>query len=79
MHNHLMRLRSLPQQLAASVPNIAAKHRVTILRYPDQVILAVPDRMAATLVRFHAPIYTGKRRDPSRLKAWGFPIPYRGL
>jgi hypothetical protein len=29
--------------------------------------------MAATLVRFH------QRRDPIRLKAWGFPIPYRGL
>ena len=29
--------------------------------------------MAATLVRFH------QRRDPIRLKAWGFAIPYRGL
>jgi hypothetical protein len=31
-----------------------------------------------TLVRFH-PANLSKRRDPIRLKAWGFPIPYRGL
>jgi hypothetical protein len=42
-------------------------------------LLAVPDRMAATLVRFHPANLHRKRRDPIRLKAWGFPIPYRGL
>jgi hypothetical protein len=35
--------------------------------------------MAATLVRFHPTTLHWKRRDPSRLKAWGFLIPYRGL
>jgi hypothetical protein len=43
------------------------------------VIFAVPNGMAATLVRFHPTTLYRKRRDPSRLKAWGFLIPYRGL
>jgi hypothetical protein len=30
-------------------------------------------------VRFHPTTLHWKRRDPSRLKAWGFLIPYRGL
>jgi len=35
--------------------------------------------VAASLVRFHPSILYRNRRDPSRLKAWGFLIPYRGL
>jgi hypothetical protein len=35
--------------------------------------------MAAPLVRFHPTILPWKRCNPSRLKAWGFLIPYRGL
>jgi hypothetical protein len=35
--------------------------------------------VAAPLVRFHPAILAWNRRDPSRLKAWGFLIPYRGL
>jgi hypothetical protein len=77
--HHLMRSRRLAQQFPAPVPNVAAKHCVTILRYPDQMILAVPNRVATTLVRFHPTNLHCKRRDPSRLKAWGFLIPYRGL
>ena len=50
-----------------------------LLRPPDNVVLAVPDRMAAALVRFHPANLHRERRDPIRLKAWGFPIPYRGL
>ena len=46
-----------------------------LLRPPDNVVLAVPDRMAAALVRFHPANLHRKRRDPIRLKAWGFPIP----
>jgi hypothetical protein len=52
---------------------------MTVLRHPHQVIFAVPNGMAATLVRFHSLSLLGKRRYPSRLKAWGFLIPYRGL
>jgi hypothetical protein len=47
MHHHLVRPRSLAQRFAAASPNVAAKHWVTILRHPDQVILAVPNRVAA--------------------------------
>jgi hypothetical protein len=35
--------------------------------------------VAAALVAFHTPVYTGHLADPCRLKAWGFLIPYRGL
>jgi len=62
-----------------ALANVAAKHRVTVLRHPDQVVLAVPNRVAATLVRFHPANLHRKRRHPSRLKAWGLLIPYRGL
>jgi len=61
------------------LPDIATEHRISILRHPNQVILAIPDRVAAALVAFHAPVYTGHVADPCRLKAWGFLIPYRGL
>jgi hypothetical protein len=43
------------------------------------LMYVVLDRMAATPVRFHPANLHRKRRDPIRLKAWGFPIPYRGL
>ena len=79
MNNHLMGNCRLPQQFPASEPNVPTKDGMTVLRHPHQVILAVPNRMAATLVRFHPLSLHGKRRYPSRLKAWGFLIPYRGL
>src|SRR5271170_452939 len=63
--SHLMRPRRLAQQFAAASPNIATKHRVTVLGYPHQVVLAVPDRVAATLVRFHPPNLHRKRRHPA--------------
>ena len=79
VNDHLMRSRRFPKQLPASVPNIPAKHRIAILRHPNQVVLAVPNRMAATLVRFHPLSLHGNAAIPRRLKAWGFLIPYRGL
>src|SRR5436309_7189585 len=79
LNHHLMRAGCLAQQLTAPLPDIAAKHLVAILRHPNQVILAVPDRMAATLGGLHAPVYTRHPDVPCRLKAWGFLIPYRGL
>ncbi len=79
MNHHLVRPGRLTQQLAAPLADIAAKYLVAILRHPNQVILAVPNRVAAALVAFHAPVYTGHVADPCRLKAWGFLIPYRGL
>jgi hypothetical protein len=79
MNYHLMRCCRLTQQFSAPDPNISAQHWVAIFRHPHQVVFAVPNRMAAPLVRFHPAILPWKRRDPSRLKAWGFLIPYRGL
>ena len=79
VNEHLMRSRRFPKQLPASQPNVPTKDGMTVLRHPHQVIFAVPNGMAATLVRFHPLSLHGKRRYPSRLKAWGFLIPYRGL
>jgi hypothetical protein len=39
------------------------------------MVLAVPNRVAATLVRFHPASLYRKRPHPSRLKAWGLLIP----
>ena len=53
-------------------------NRITILRHPNQVILAVPDRVAAALVALHAPVYTGHVADPMPPKGVGFPDPLSG-
>ena len=54
-----------------------------VVRFRERLVLDVVNPhligMAATLVRFHPTNLHRKRRDPIRLKAWGFPIPYRGL
>ena len=59
-------------------PGTTVKHRITVLRHPDHMILASQDRVAAVLICFHPANLHWKRRDPIRLKAWGFRIPYRG-
>ncbi|CDX18237.1 hypothetical protein MPL3356_270021 [Mesorhizobium plurifarium] len=79
VNDHLVRPCRLSQQLPAPLPDIAAKHRMAILRHPNQVILAVSNSLAAPLVCFHPANLHRIHREPSRLKAWGFPIPYRGL
>ena len=71
--------RAVSRTVPGASPNVTAKHRVTILRHPDQVVLAVPNGMAATLIRFHPRQSTPEAPPSSRLKAWGFRIPYRGL
>ena len=43
------------------------------------MVPAIPDSMAAPRVRLHPTILPWKRCNPSRLKAWGFLIPYWGL
>jgi len=50
MHDHLMRASCLAQELTAPLPDISAKHLISILRHPNQVIFAVSNRVAATLV-----------------------------
>jgi hypothetical protein len=79
VNDHLMRGCRLTQQFPAPHPDISPEDWVAILRHPHQVVLAVPNSVAAPLVRFHPAILAWNRRDPSRLKAWGFLIPYRGL
>src|SRR5258708_1109211 len=78
MNNHLMGNCRLPQQFPASQPNVPTKHGMTVLRHPHKVIFAVPNGMAATLVRFHPLSLPGKRRYPTPLKAVGFPDPLSG-
>ena len=54
-----------------------------VVRFPWRLVLDVVNPhligMAAGLVSFHPANLYRKRRDPIRLKAWGFAIPYRGL
>jgi hypothetical protein len=76
MNNHLMSRCRLT--FPAPHPDISTKHGVPTFGHPHPVVFAVPNRMAATLVRFHPTTLHWKRRDPSRLKAWGFLIPYIG-
>jgi len=79
VNDHLVRPSCFTQQLAASLADVPAKDGETAFRHPYQVILAVPDSVAAALVALHTPVYTGHAAVPCRLKAWGFLIPYRGL
>ena len=79
VNDHFVSPGCLANQLAASLPHIAPKDGEPIFRNPYNVVLAVPDRMAAPFVVLHDPVYTGQPAVPCRLKAWGFLIPYRGL
>src|SRR5215468_6452688 len=77
MNDHLVGARRLTHQLSAPLPHIPTEDREPIFRNPYNVVLAVPDHMAAAFVTLHATVYTGHPRVPYRLKAWGFLIPYR--
>src|SRR5580704_16575577 len=75
--------RDLPEQLPRPVPygtGLAPdQHRVTILRDPDQVVLAIPDRVASLLVVLHPATVSRPPRSILRLKARGLRIPKGGL
>jgi len=73
--NHLLATSDFAKQLPASLTDVTRKHLIPVLRRPYKVILAVPHRMAATLIVFHP----CKPSPIRRLKARGLPIPYRGL
>src|SRR5262247_992119 len=79
VNDHFVRPGCLANQLAAPLPHVAAENGEPIFRNPYNVVLTVPDRMAAAFVALHDPVYTGPAGVPCRLKAWGFLIPYRGL
>ena len=68
----------LPQELSGPQPDIPYQDWVPVLRNPHQVVLAVPNRMAAALVVLHRSDDISSR--PSRrLKARDLRIPYGGL
>src|SRR5215475_10328526 len=78
VNDHFVRPGGLANQLAASLPHVAAENGEPIFRNPYNVVLAVPDGMAAAFVALHDPVYTGHAADPCRLKGVGFPDPLSG-
>src|SRR5262245_62906213 len=78
VNDHFVRPGCLANQLAAPLPHVAAENGEPIFRDPYNVVLAVPDRMAAAFVALHDPVYTGHAADPCRLKGVGFPDPLSG-
>ena len=50
---HLVRSRDFPQQLPRPLPDISTQHRKPVLRYPHDMILAVPDRVTSGLRILH--------------------------
>src|SRR5271165_5281420 len=50
---HLVRPRDFPQQLPRPLPDISTQHRKPVLRYPHDMILAVPDRVTSGLRILH--------------------------
>ena len=78
VNNDLMCEGSLAHQFPASLPNVPAQHRIPVLRHPSQMILAVPDGVAAAFVRFHPSQCTRYCRDPIPPKGVGFPDPLSG-
>src|SRR5215472_6955024 len=77
MNHHLMSSCRLTQYFPAPRSDVATKNPIAILCHPNQVIFAVPDGVAATLVRFHPATLYWNRGIPGRLKAWGFLMPSR--
>lgn len=73
-----MRDRCLSDQLSATLADITAEHLVTRLRDPHEMILTVPNRVTAALVRFHSAILHGNLRNPMPPKGVGFPDPLSG-
>ena len=78
MDRHLVRSCRIAQQFATSLADIAAQHLMTISRHPNQMIFAVPDRVAATLVHFHLNNLQRNHLDPRPPKGAGFADPLFG-
>src|SRR5262249_33111250 len=70
VNDHFVRPCCLANQFTASLSHIAPKDGKPIFRNPYNVVLAVPDRMAAAFVALHDPVYTGRAGGPCRL-VWG--------
>jgi hypothetical protein len=78
MNDHFVCPRCLAQQLTASLPHIASEDGEPIFCNPYNVVLAVPDCMAAAFVALHEPVYTRHAAVPCRLKGVGFTDPLSG-
>ena len=78
VNHHLVRPRRLAQQLPAPLAHVTTEHRMAILCDPHQMVLAVPDRVAAALVSFHAGILRRSTELPRPPKGVGFPDPLSG-
>ena len=63
---------------AASSGFLSRSNRRPVLRHPHHMILAVPNGMAAALVRFHPATLPANPRDPMPAKGVGFPDPLSG-
>jgi hypothetical protein len=50
---HFMAQSYFPQQLPRPKPDITVQNRISILRHPNNVIFAIPDRMTARFRRVH--------------------------
>src|SRR5579864_1419058 len=51
--HHLVSSRDFSQQLTGPQAHIPTQHRMPILRYPHEMVLAVPNRVAPTLRVLH--------------------------
>ena len=51
---HLVGTGDFPQQLPCALSNVPGQDRITVFRDPDQMILAVPNRVTAALVVLHS-------------------------
>src|SRR5271166_4595288 len=60
---HLLRPRDFPQQLPRPLPDISTQHRKPVLRYPHDMILAVPDRVTSGLRILHTRSVGSQRWD----------------
>ena len=77
--DHVVRVRGFPDQFPTTQADISAEHLVPVFRRPYDMVLTVPNRVAASFVTLHAPSLAATAADPGRLKGVAFLIPYRGL
>ncbi len=54
------------------LPNISTQHQITILRYPNYVIFAIPNSVTTMFIILHS---LSIPPDPCRLKAWNLRPP----
>ena len=76
--DHVVRVRGFPDQFPTTQADISAEHLVPVFRRPYDMVLTVPNRVAASFVTLHAPSLAATAADPGRLKGVGFSDPLSG-